>query len=37
VNYSTADSIVVVEWIMVFILWLAFAVIVLRDKANGDG
>ena len=37
VNYNTADSIVVIEWVLVFILWLAFAIILLRDKTNENG
>ena len=37
VNFHTADLIVAAEWLLVFVLWLVFAIALLRDKANSDG
>jgi uncharacterized membrane protein (DUF106 family) len=32
VNYHTADSITVIEWIAVLVLWLTFSISLLREK-----
>ena len=36
INYNTADSITVLEWIVVLGLWIVFAVSLLRDKSHQD-
>ena len=36
VNFHTADLIVATEWLLVFVLWLVFAIALLRDKSTGD-
>jgi uncharacterized membrane protein YccF (DUF307 family) len=34
VNYGTADSIALIEWLVVFGLWIAFAISLLREKSD---
>ncbi len=36
VNFRTADSITVLEWIVVLGLWISFAVSLLRERYNKD-
>lgn len=34
VNFRTADSIVFIEWAVVFILWILFSISLLREKSE---
>lgn len=34
VNYSTADSIAFLEWLVVLGLWIAFAISLLRERSE---
>ncbi len=34
VNFQTADSIAFIEWLIVLVLWIVFAIALLREKTT---